>query len=238
MITLRKANERGPSNLGWLDSKHTFSFGSYQDENHMGYASLRVINDDHVNPGTGFKTHPHENMEIVSYVLSGALEHKDSMGNGSIIRQGEVQLMSAGTGVTHSENNHSKDEEVHFLQIWFLPKELDITPRYEQKYFDDNDKRGTFRLVVSASGRDGSLSINQDIDMSIALLDNEERISYTIPQHRKAWVHIARGQLTMNGMALETGDGVAIDSEDQLTFSEGKNAEVLIFDMAPHPKTS
>jgi len=234
MITLRKANDRGPSNLGWLNSQHTFSFGHYYDAQHMGFGSLRVINDDHVIAGAGFGTHPHDNMEIVSYVLEGALEHKDSMGHGSVILPGEVQLLSAGTGITHSEYNHSKTEPVHFLQIWLMPDKRGIKPGYAQKAFADEEKRSTFRLVVSAEGRDGSLPIQQDVDMSVALLNGDETVDYTLASERKAWVHVARGEVSMNGHLLQAGDGAAIEAEATLHFSDGRDAEVIMFDMAPY----
>jgi len=234
MIKLRKSNDRGPSNLGWLNSKHTFSFAHYYDEAFMGYESLRVINDDHVVAGAGFGTHPHKDMEIISYVLDGALEHKDSMGNGSVIKKGEVQFMSAGTGVTHSEYNHSKTDEVHFLQIWFLPDEEGLTPKYEQKFFADEEKRGKFRLVVSKEGREGSLSINQDVDMSVALMDGDEEASYDLTEGRKVWLHIARGEIVVNGEKLEAGDGAAIEDISELKFSDGNKSEIIIFDMAPY----
>lgn len=200
----------------------------------MGFESLRVINDDHVVPGAGFGTHPHDNMEIISYVLEGALEHKDSMGNGSVIKQGEVQIMSAGTGITHSEYNHSNAEELNFLQIWFMPKKQNVTPIYGQKHFSDAEKRGTFCLLVSPEGREGSLAINQDMDMSAGLLNGDEVASYTLSKNRKAWVHVARGGVTLNGHALEAGDGAAINDADELRFTDGRNAEVIIFDMAPY----
>jgi len=230
MITLRKASDRGPTNLGWLDSKHTFSFGSYYDEKHMGFQSLRVINDDRVIEGAGFGTHPHKNMEIVSYVLDGALEHQDSMGNGSVINKGDVQLLSAGTGITHSEYNHSKKEEVHFLQIWIMPKEQDRNPSYSQKYFNTEEKRGKLRLVVSHDGREDSLSINQNVNMLVGLLDGDETITYALAN--KAWVHIARGEVNMCGHTLKAGDGASIDEETELYFKNGKDAEFIIFDMA------
>jgi len=232
MITIRKAQDRGPSNLGWLNSKHTFSFGHYYDAQYMGFESLRVINDDHVKAGMGFGTHPHENMEIISYVLDGALAHKDSMGNGSVIKPGEVQLMSAGSGITHSEYNHSKTDEVHFLQIWFMPNERNLTPGYHQKYFDDSQKRGQFCLVVSADGRNDSLTINQNMDMSVALFNGNEAANYELADNHKAWVHIARGDVTMNSHKLKAGDGVAVEETSELDFADGNNAEVIIFDMA------
>lgn len=233
MMNIRKAQDRGPSNLGWLKSQHTFSFGNYYDPRHMGFESLRVINDDRVAAGAGFGTHPHSNMEIISYVLDGALAHKDSMGNGSVIRPGEVQRLSAGTGMTHSEFNHSKDNEVHFLQIWFLPDEQGVKPDYEQKAFSDAEKRGQFRLVASKTGRDGSVSLHQDMDMSVALIDGDEQVTYSTSNDRALWVHVARGEVTMNGHQLSAGDGVAIREEERLSFEKGSQAEVIIFDMKP-----
>lgn len=233
MMNIRKAQDRGPSNLGWLKSQHTFSFGNYYDPRHMGFESLRVINDDRVIAGAGFGTHPHNNMEIISYVLDGALAHKDSMDNGSAIRPGEVQRLSAGTGMTHSEFNHSKDNEVHFLQIWFLPDEQGVKPDYEQKAFPEEEKRGKFRLVASKTGRDGSVSLHQDMNMSVALIDGDEQATYSTSNDRALWVHIAKGDVTMNGHQLSVGDGVAIREEEHLSFEKGSKAEVIIFDMKP-----
>ena len=231
MITIRKARDRGPSNLGWLSSQHTFSFGNYYDEQHMGFQTLRVINDDHVIKGAGFGTHPHSNMEIISYVLDGSLEHKDSMGNGSVINKGEVQLLSAGTGITHSEYNHSKSEEVHFLQIWFMPKELNIAPNYNQKYFGQEEKQGKLCLVVSPDGREGSLSINQNVDMFVSMLNGTDTVEHILSDKRKAWVHIVRGEVQMNHHLLQAGDGVSIDESCSLNFTEGRDAEFIIFDI-------
>lgn len=233
MLNIRYANERGPSNLGWLKSMHTFSFAGYYDPRHMGFESLRVINDDKVIPGAGFGTHPHNNMEIISYVLDGALEHKDSMGNGSVIKSGDVQRMSAGTGVTHSEYNHSKSEGVHFLQIWFLPKKRNVKPSYEQKMFEREDKLGKLKLVVSPTGRDGSVSINQDVDMYAGILENKKQsFTHKVKKNRKAWVHIAQGTLEVNGEKVSVGDGIAVNGGETLEFDNAKKAEVIIFDMA------
>lgn len=232
MIRLRYAQDRGASDLGWLQSKHTFSFGEYHDPEQIGFESLRVINEDRVKAGQGFGTHPHADMEIISYVLSGALEHKDSLGNGSIIKPGDVQRMSAGTGVTHSEFNPSQDESVHFLQIWFLPDEKGAAPSYEQKTFSPQDKLGEFRLVASKSGRDGSVSLHQDVDMSVALLNDTKPLSYALADNRCAWIHLARGSVTVNGETLKAGDGAAVTNEPELRFQDGEDAEILVFDMA------
>lgn len=232
MIQVRKADDRGHAAHGWLNSHHTFSFGEYYDAKQMGWSDLRVINDDTVEPGQGFGTHGHRDMEIISYVLEGALEHKDSMGTGSVIRPGDVQLMSAGTGVQHSEFNHSAKEKVHFLQIWVLPKLKGIKSTYQEKSFSDADKRGKLRVVVSPDGRDGSLTVNQDASMYAALLDGTERIVQPLAAGRKAYLHVARGALTFNGVALKEGDGVRIADESELVFGDATNAEFLLFDLA------
>lgn len=231
MLNIRRSDERGRSRFDWLQSSHTFSFGSYYDPQHMGHGSLRVINDDHVIPGAGFGTHPHRDMEIVSYVLEGALEHRDSMGNGSVIRPGDVQRMSAGTGVTHSEYNHSKNEPVHFLQIWFLPERGGLQPGYEQKTFAEDEKRGRFRLVASRQGSDGSVRLNQDVNMLVGLFDGEEEATLTLAEGRTAWLHVARGAVSVNGQRLKAGDGASVDAPESLSFSEGDSAEVIVFDM-------
>lgn len=231
MITIRKAEDRGRADLGWLDSKHSFSFGQYQDPAHMGFESLRVINDDHVAPGGGFDSHPHENMEIISYVLEGSLEHKDSMGNGSVIKPGDVQRLSAGTGVTHSEFNHSKEEGVHFLQIWILPSANGLEPGYEQKNFSADEKKAKLKLVASNDGRDGSVSLNQDVDMYITILDEGDSVTHSLNDNRKAWVQVAKGSVSLNGQELRPGDGAAIDGEN-IELSGGSEAEVVIFDLA------
>jgi hypothetical protein len=232
MLTIRKARDRGHANHGWLNSHHTFSFADYYDPRHMGHGNLRVINDDTVAPGKGFGTHPHRDMEIISYVLDGAMEHKDSMGNGSVIRPGDVQRMSAGTGVTHSEFNHSAVEPVHFLQIWILPNARDHAPGYEQKFFASEDKRGRLRLVASATGRDGSVSLNQDADVYAGLFDGAETATFTAGPWRDLWIHVARGSLLVNGQTLDAGDGAAVSGEEELRFENGQDAEVLLFDMA------
>lgn len=231
MLTIRKSEDRGHAHHGWLNSHHTFSFANYYDPQQMGWSALRVINDDTVAPGQGFGAHGHRDMEIISYVLEGALEHKDSMGSGSVIRPGDVQVMSAGTGVQHSEFNHSHTEHVHFLQIWIMPKFTGIKPNYQEKHFDDAGKRGRLQLVVSPDGRDGSLTIVQDAAVYAALLDGEETIQHTLEPGRKAYVHVARGTLVLNGLTLSTGDGVRIADETALTFNQGEQAEFLLFDL-------
>jgi redox-sensitive bicupin YhaK (pirin superfamily) len=232
MLEIRRASERGRSQFNWLNSKHTFSFAGYYDPEFMGHGPLRVINDDQVAPGGGFATHPHQDMEIVSYVLEGALEHRDSMGNGSVIRPGDVQRMSAGTGVTHSEYNHSKNEPVHFLQIWFLPEQRGLQPGYEQKQFGEGDKRGTLRLVASRGGVDGSVSLNQDVNMYAGFFDGDESANFTARAGRSVWIHVARGQLQVSGELLQAGDGASVTEAGDLEFSAGQEAEVLVFDMA------
>jgi redox-sensitive bicupin YhaK (pirin superfamily) len=232
MLAIRKAAERGRASFGWLDSRHSFSFGHYHDPAFMGHGPLRVINEDRVEPGRGFDTHGHRDMEIISYVLDGALEHKDSIGTGSVIRPGDVQRMSAGTGVMHSEFNASKTEPVHFLQIWILPAANGIAPGYEQKHFSDAEKRGRLRLVGSRDGREGSVTIHQDISLYAALLDGTDRVSYELPEGCKGWVQIARGAVDLNGVALEAGDGVALQGPETLTISGATGAaELLLFDL-------
>ena len=231
MLNVRKAPDRGHANLGWLDSHFTFSFADYYDPNHMGFADLRVINDDVISPGRGFGTHPHRDMEIITYVLDGALQHRDSMGNGSIIRPGDVQRMSAGTGVTHSEFNASPSEPVHLLQIWILPDRRGHAPGYEQKHFPAEEKRGVLRLVASPQGDKGSVSLNQDARMYAGLLDGDETATHELREGRVAWVHVARGSLALNGQRLEAGDGASLETAGTLEFSDGDAAEVLIFDM-------
>jgi hypothetical protein len=231
MIELRKAEERGRSNHGWLDSRHTFSFADYHDPRHMGFSVLRVINDDRVEPGAGFPTHGHRDMEIVSYVLDGALEHKDSLGTGSVIRPGEVQRMTAGTGVRHSEYNGSRTEPVHFLQIWILPRAQGLAPGYEQKRFEPAELAGRLRLVASPDGRDGSVTIHQDVQLYASRLGNGEHVSYSLAPGRRAYVHVARGAVTLNGMRLAAGDGAGIAEESAVTLAAQDSAEVLLFDL-------
>lgn len=231
MLEIRNAADRGHAQHGWLNSHHTFSFAEYYDRRQMGWSALRVINDDTVQAGEGFGTHGHRDMEIISYVLEGALEHKDSMGSGSVIRPGDVQLMSAGTGVQHSEFNHSRTDPVHFLQIWIVPKFSGVKPNYQEKRYPEEEKRGKLRLVVSPDGQDGSLTIVQDARMFAGLLDGDEKIEQPLAAGRHAYVHVARGQLTLNGQPLSAGDGVKIADESLLTLADGKGAEVLVFDL-------
>src|SRR5437870_6471677 len=232
MLEIRKSADRGTANLGWLYSRHTFSFGDYYDPKHMGFGVLRVINEDRVSPGQGFGTHGHRDMEIISYVLTGALEHKDSMGTGSVIRPGEVQVMSAGTGVRHSEFNHADSELVNFLQIWIEPKFTGVKPGYQQRLFDAAEKRGKLRLLISSDGRDGSLKIWQDASVYGALLDGEERIDYRLPAGHRAYLHVARGEVALNGQRLAAGDGAKIADEQALQLTQGKDAEILLFDLS------
>ncbi len=232
MKQLRRSNERGWGDHGWLHSRHTFSFAGYYDPEHMGFRSLRVINEDQVEPGRGFGTHPHRDMEIISYVLDGALEHADSMGTGSVIRPGDVQRMSAGTGVLHSEYNHSKSDSVHFLQIWIEPEAKGIEPSYEQKTYPKEEKQGTLRLVGSRDGRDGSIVIHQDVNLYVSALDGDDLVTYEGPEGRYTWLHVAKGSLQVNGETLNAGDAIATDNQEDLVLSEGETAEVLIFDLA------
>ena len=229
--TIRKSQDRGCANFGWLDSRHSFSFGQYYDPRHMGFGPLRVINDDRVAPGGGFPTHPHRDMEIISYVLEGALEHKDSLGTGSVISPGDVQRMSAGTGVRHSEFNASDEEPVHFLQIWIIPEREGLKPDYEQKTFDASEKRGRLCLIASRGGREGSVSLHQDADVYATLLEPGEKVSHVLGLRRGAWVQVASGSITINGERLETGDGMAINGAGDLSLEAETSAEVLLFDM-------
>lgn len=231
MTTLRPSNERGHASHGWLDSYHSFSFANYYDPEHMGVSNLRVINDDTVMPGQGFGTHGHQDMEIVSYVLEGALEHKDSMGNGSVIRPGDIQRMSAGTGVRHSEYNPSRTEPVHFLQIWLVPNGTGVQPGYEQKHFPLEARRGRLVLLVSPDGRDGSLSAHQDGLLYGTLLEAGEAVEHPLAAGRRAYVHVARGRVAVNGLPLHTGDGAALDDVTQVRLEGLGHAEVLLFDL-------
>ena len=229
-MKIRKANERGHAEHGWLDTYHTFSFADYYDPQWMGFRSLRVINDDLVMPGQGFGTHPHRDMEIITYILSGALEHKDSMANGRVIRPGEVQYMAAGTGVQHSEFNPSKDEAVHLLQIWILPDAKGLKPRYAEKSLKDA-VAGTLHLVTSKTGRDGSIAINQNADLWLAKLDTGNRVTHKLAPGRHAWVHVAEGEVSLNGKKLSGGDAAAVSEENALELSATKPAQVLLFDL-------
>jgi redox-sensitive bicupin YhaK (pirin superfamily) len=234
MFELRKAKDRGVANLGWLNSRHTFSFGHYYDPHQQGFSDLLVINDDRVQPDKGFGTHPHADMEIFSYVLEGALEHKDSMGTGSIIKPGDVQMMSAGTGIRHSEFNPSKTDLVHFLQIWIVPEQKQVAPRYQQVHFHEAQKRGRLCLIISPDGKEGSLSVYQDVKVYAGLFNGIESTELDIGSNRYAYVHVARGNLDINGTRLDEGDGVRIREERALRFAEGNNAEVLVFNLRPN----
>jgi redox-sensitive bicupin YhaK (pirin superfamily) len=231
MTELRRAADRGHANHGWLDSWHSFSFADYHDPDHMGFGPLRVINEDRVQPGMGFGTHGHRDMEIISYVLEGALEHKDSMGNGSVIRPGNVQRMSAGTGVRHSEYNPSPSEGVHFLQIWIEPAERGVAPGYEEKNFDAASKRGRLRLIASPDGREGSVTIHQDALVYAALLDGAESATQALAPGRRLYVHVARGEVTANGQSLRAGDALKAAGESEVRLEAGRNSEVIVFDL-------
>ncbi len=231
MISLRKSSARGHANRGWLDSFHTFSFADYYDPAQMGFGALRVINEDRIEPGQGFGTHSHRDMEIITYILEGTLEHKDSMGNGSLIRPGDVQRMSAGTGVSHSEFNPSSEEVVHLLQIWIEPKYRGIRPGYEQKYFSTADKQGQLRLVASPDGREGSVMIHQDASLYATVLRAEEQVAHTLAPGRRAYLHIARGRLFLNGQELRSGDGARISDGEPIGLVADASAEALLFDL-------
>jgi len=232
MILVRKSADRGHANHGWLDSRFTFSFADYYDPRHIHFRSLRVMNDDRIAPGTGFPTHPHRDMEIVTYVLDGALEHRDSMGNGSVIRPGDVQYMSAGTGVTHSEFNASDKVPVHLYQIWMFPDEKGHKPTYGQKHFAESEKRGNLRLVVSPDGRENSVKIRQDNELYATVLAPGETAQHALKPDRHAYVQVARGSVTLNGQTLETGDGAAISKENSINLAGVNDSEVLLFDLA------
>ncbi|CAL60669.1 putative pirin protein [Herminiimonas arsenicoxydans] len=231
MLEIRKSEDRGHANHSWLDSYHSFSFAEYYDEKHMGFGPLRVINEDRVHAGGGFGTHGHRDMEIISYVLEGELAHKDSMGTGSVIRPGDVQRMSAGTGVRHSEFNHAKDQTTHFLQIWIQPNVNGIPPSYEEKNFSAEEKRGRLRLIASSDGADGSVLIHQDAKLYAGLFDGAETASLPIAVGRLAYVHVARGAVTVNGVELKTGDAVKLSDVTTVDISDGQQAEVLVFDL-------
>jgi redox-sensitive bicupin YhaK (pirin superfamily) len=231
VISVRKAADRGHANHGWLDTYHTFSFSTYQDPHHMRFRALRVMNEDFVQPGQGFGTHPHHDMEIVTYVLKGALEHRDSMGNGSVLRPGEFQRMSAGTGITHSEFNPSHDEPVHLYQIWLFPEQKGIEPSYEQKRFPDDERQNRLRLVASRDATDGSLLIQQDASIYLSSLDEGRQVSQKLAPGRHAWLQVLRGAVTLNGQLLETSDGAAASSETALVISAQQPAEIMLFDL-------
>jgi redox-sensitive bicupin YhaK (pirin superfamily) len=232
MITIRPSSERGHTQLDWLSSRHTFSFDRYYDPRHMGFRQLRVINEDRVKPGAGFGTHPHRDMEILTYVLEGALEHKDSMGNGSVIRPGEVQRMSAGTGISHSEYNHSNSEPVHLLQIWIVPEKKSLVPEYEQRAFNREEMRGQLRLVAARDGRKGAVTIHQDVDLYAVVLAPGESVTHRLKPGRHAWVQAASGAVLLNGTPLEPGDGVAVSNEELLEITANNPSEILLFDLA------
>lgn len=232
MITIRKANDRGHANHGWLDSYHTFSFADYYDPKFMGFRSLRVINEDQIAAKRGFGTHSHRDMEIITYVLEGALEHQDSMGNRSVMRPGEVQRMTAGTGVSHSEYNHSDRETTHLLQIWILPETQGLEPSYEQKAYSDAEKRGKLRLIASQDGRDGSVKVHQDLNLYATVLGEGEQVNFSVKGDRQVWVQVARGSVMLNGQPLAQGDAAAVSQETRLDLTGKEPAEVLVFDLA------
>ena len=230
-MELRRAADRGHADFGWLDSRHSFSFGEYFDPEQVGFSDLRVINDDRVAPGAGFPTHPHRDMEIFTYVLEGELEHKDSMGNGSVIRPGDVQMMSAGSGIRHSEFNPSPTAAVHFLQIWITPDRRGVVPRYQQAYFPDGEKRGRLRTVIAPGAPDGALDVYQDVKVRAGLIDRDESVSHQVAAGRYAYLHVARGSLDVNGIRLDAGDGARVRESGLLRFSSGSAAELLVFDL-------
>jgi len=232
MITVRRSGERGGGNHGWLDSKHTFSFSDYWDPRWMGFRSLRVINEDHVAPAAGFPTHPHNDMEIITYVLEGKLEHKDSLGTGSVILPGDGQRMTAGRGIRHSEYNPSKTQKVHLYQIWIVPEKKGLEPSYEQKSFPTKEKQGKLRLIASPDAKDGSVKINQDARLYVTLLKPGEEVSHDFAKNRHGWLQVAKGSVEVAGQALTQGDGAAISDEQKLTIKGAKDSEVLLFDLA------
>ncbi|MBG6154858.1 redox-sensitive bicupin YhaK (pirin superfamily) [Labrenzia sp. EL_159] len=229
---LRPSDARGDADFGWLKSKHSFSFGSYFDPNHIGFGALRVINEDRVAPSAGFPTHPHQNMEIISYIVSGGLEHKDSLGTGSVIRPGELQRMSAGSGVRHSEYNHSDTDPVHFLQIWIVPEADGLKPSYEQKAFPDAERRDTLKLIGSRNGREGSVVIHQDVDLWASLLSADKSVSFDIKPDRKVWLQIVKGKLSVDGLSLAAGDGLGLLDAGKIDLVAQENSEFLLFDLA------
>lgn len=233
MLAIRKSTARGRANHGWLQSFHTFSFANYRDPREQGFSDLLVINDDTVAPARGFGQHPHRDMEIFSYVLEGELEHQDSLGTGSVIRPGDVQLMSAGTGVSHSEYNHSQVNPVHFLQIWIVPDRRGAQPHYQQEHFDEASKRGRLQLIISPDGADGSLQVRQNARVYAGLFDGAEQAQLTLDEDRYAYVHVARGSVELNGVQLQEGDGVRLRDTRELSLSHGEGAEVLVFDLRP-----
>ncbi len=232
MIEVRKSEDRGHADHGWLNTYHTFSFNTYYDRKHMGFRSLRVINEDRVQPGKGFGTHPHQDMEIISYVLEGALEHEDSMGNGSVIRPGDVQRMSAGTGVLHSEQNASQTEPVHFLQIWIIPDRKSVQPSYEQKMFSRENKLNRLRLIASVDGREDSVTIHQDASVYAAVLEADRSVTFPIADQRHLWIQVLRGQVSVNGQPLSAGDGAAANDEAEVSIKGVGEAEILVFDLS------
>ncbi len=232
MVLVRTSGERGHFDHGWLDTYHTFSFGDYRDPEQMGFRDLRVINEDRVRPGKGFPMHPHRDMEILTWILEGTLEHIDSMGNGSVLRAGEIQRMTAGTGVTHSEFNHSSTESVHFLQIWILPEKNGLTPGYQQEAFPERERRGTLRLAASADGRDRSVTVHQDVKVYLSLLEPGQRVVHSLDRGRFVWVQVARGDLSVNGAALRAGDGAAVSGEEQIELQASTESDILLFDLS------
>lgn len=234
MLSVRKAEDRGLGKTSWLDSRHTFSFANYYDPKEIGFSDLLVINDDRVRPQGGFAVHPHRDMEIFSYVLDGALEHKDSMGVTSVNHTGDIQMMSAGTGIYHSEYNASDSEGLRFLQIWIVPNKMGVTPRYNQMHFPKEEKRGKFRLVISPDNEPGTLPVYQDVRVHAGLFDGDEAANFELLPNRYAYVHVARGKIHLNGKALKEGDGVRIRKETTLRFDKGEGAEVLVFDLRPN----
>lgn len=232
MMIIRRDQERGHANHGWLDSYHTFSFANYYDRNYMGFRQLRVINEDRISGGGGFGTHPHRDMEIITYLVEGALEHHDSMGNHSVIRAGEVQRMSAGTGIAHSEYNHSKTDTVHLLQIWILPDQTGIQPSYEQNYYSEAEKRGNLRLIVSPEAQENSLKIHQNMSLYASILEVGESVEYPLTENRHAWIQVVKGEIDLNDHTLKSGDGVAVSEETNLQIKARSSAEFLLFDLA------
>jgi hypothetical protein len=232
MITVRRSEERGGGDFGWLNTRHTFSFDSYYDARHMHFRSLRVINEDRVQPAQGFPFHPHRDMEIITYLLEGALEHKDSLGTGSMIRPGDGQRMTAGRGIQHSEFNPSPTEPVHLLQIWILPNQKGLEPSYEQKSFPETEKQGKLRLIASPDGKDGSVTIHQDASLYVTLLAPDQEVTHTLPAGRYAWLQVAKGSVELNGNMLEPGDGAALSAEQKLVIRSVTDAEILLFDLA------